>query len=346
MNFDREIPAFIQDDFIDISNREASACGTESATSRKQTSILIEPKIEERFYRSLDADEFGISRTVADKLYHLPKLLTQPVLEWQTGTTTYIIKSSTPDSFGNSIVLEHRLQASSHEEAEKIASIIADRLKGVLHKILMATWKLANELRKFTFSCQLTDLMKLCYPDRKAAFQNHEKIEFFEHLRSLENTKIVYTRNKAAKGRKASLTQSIEIRLIEIHHKIGKKEEYPQSLTLTVLNAPALQKEKLAFVGAAFKNSTLELHADDISLAAWLQARKAQLKEGKSNVITVQEDYLLKVAGLEKTAKTNKSHARKKLRDKLDRYAQQGIIETPVEKQGPNLLVRFRKASV
>lgn len=306
-----------------------------------ETILTDKNKIEDNFYKTIDSNiEFGISRTISDKLYHLPKLLSHPELIWQEGTTSYIIKSSTPDSSGHTITLEHRLQASSHEEAEKIAAIVTDRLRGVLHKIHMAAWKLANELRQFTFTCQMTELMRLCYPDREARFQNQEKIEFYEHLRSLENTKMIYSRKKTTAKEGKHTIESIEIRLIEIHNKVGEKEEYPQAITLSVFNAPALQNEKLAFVGARFKNTTLKLHAEVISLAAWLQARKAQHNEGNKSIL-VEEDYLIRVAGLEKTAKKNKSMARKRLQEKLLRCAEQGIILAPIEKQGANIIIRY-----
>ena len=72
-----------------------------------------ESEITENFsiYKSIDPSiEFGISRTISDKLYHLPKLLSNPELIWQEGTTSYIIKSATQDSHGSEIILEHRLQ--------------------------------------------------------------------------------------------------------------------------------------------------------------------------------------------------------------------------------------------
>ncbi|NNM43454.1 MAG: hypothetical protein HKM07_03845 [Chlamydiae bacterium] len=279
-------------------------------------------KIEERFYRTIDSkQEFGISRALADKTYYLPQLLTSPELIRQEGTTTYIIKSSTPDSNRGTITLEHRLQASSEEEADLIAEQIVERLRGILHKIWMGTWKLANELKRFTFTFKLKDLMELCYPERDTKFQAHEKVEFYEHLRSLENTKILYTR----KG-EAEKYHSIEFRLLEIHHKSGKKEDHPQELTITILNAPSLQNEKLAFVGAAFKHKTLELHVDDMSLASWIQVRKSQLKDNGPPTISVDEDFLFKLARLEGTAKKNKSVAKKRLVDKLNRLIEKEVI--------------------
>ena len=184
----------------------------------------------------------------------------------------------------------------------------------------------------------MTDLMKLCHPERDVRFQSQEKIEFYEHLRSLENTKIIYS--KKTKENKGS-TESIEIRLIEIHSKIGDKEEYPQAITLSVFNANLLQQEKLAFVGARFKNSTLKLHADVILLASWLQARKSQ-RNDKTKLITVQENFLLRVAGLEKTAKKNKSTARKRLRDKLRRCSEHGIIQFPFEKKDTMIFISYQ----
>ena len=331
-------PIIVEEDESSPSFMTASQYEVKKAA---ETILTDKNRIEDNFYKTIDSNiEFGISRTISDKLYHLPKLLSNPELIWQEGTTSYIIKSSTPDSAGHTITLEHRLQASSHEEAEKIATIVAERLRGVLHKIHMAAWKLANELRQFTFTCQMTELMRLCYPNREARFQNQEKIEFYEHLRALENTKMIYSRKKPTAKEGKQTIESIEIRLIEIHNKIGEKEEYPQAITLSVFNAPALQNEKLAFVGARFKNTTLKLHAEVISVAAWLQARKAQHNDNNKS-ISVDEDYLIRVAGLEKTAQKNKSMARKRLHEKLLRCVEQGIIEAPIEKQGANLIIRY-----
>ena len=300
----------------------------ESILAADQGSPNQNSRIEDHFYRTVDPqEEFGISRIVSDKIYYLPQLLTSSIkLIHQEGTTSYILKSSMPDSNNRgTITLEHRLQASDETEATIIGKQIVERLRGVLHKIWMAAWKLANEKRRFTFTCQLKELMNLCYPEREAFFQTHEKIEFYEHLRSLENTKILYTKNAKSDG-KEERYHSIELRLLEIHHKSGKREEYPQELTITMLNVPSLQNEKMAFVGAAFKHKTLELRVDEVSLASWLQTRKSQLKDTIPTVTNVEENFLFKLASLEKTAKTNKSVARKRLFEKLERLIGKGVI--------------------
>ncbi|CDZ80205.1 hypothetical protein BN1013_00711 [Candidatus Rubidus massiliensis] len=64
--------------------------------------------VPEDFYKSVNPnEEFGISRFVVDRFYHLPQLLSEPTLTRQPNTTTYIVSSKTNDSSGNGICLEH-----------------------------------------------------------------------------------------------------------------------------------------------------------------------------------------------------------------------------------------------
>ena len=304
-----------------------------SEIERAVDAILSTPQelVSEDFYKSVDPSaEFGISRFVVDRFYHLPQLLSEPTLIRQPNTTTYIVSSKTSDSRGNGICLEHRFQATSPEEATKLAKLIIKQLQGVQHKIWLATWRLANELKKYTYTCALTELMRLCHPERNAYFQTKEKIEFYEHLKSLENTKIVFTRKRKRTAKsKTEVEDFIEIRALEIAKGTRKPDEkYPESLTITVLNTASLQNEKMAFVGAGYKHRTLELHADDTLLAQLIQTRKNQNQKASS--LKFDREYLIKLAGLTKTDKANKTKANKLLIEKLKRFEEKGIvIESP-----------------
>ena len=182
---------------------------------------------------------------------------------------------------------------------------------------------MANTKGKLTFTCRLTDLMNCSNPLRKAHFNSTERLEFYEHLRSLENTKFVYTKSYKVRGK--DKVESYEIRLLEIHRRSGdKNEETPQELTMTVLNVPALQKQKTTFVGVGVKNKTLELHADDTILASLIQTRKNQ--NMKSSCLKFERAYLMEISGLSRTNKINKTHANKLLGEKLDRLKEKGII--------------------
>jgi hypothetical protein len=309
----------------------------EAILARKPTSI------EEGFYKTIDSkEEFGISRFVADRVYHMPKLLKNIELKRQKGTNTYILQSEQKDSSGSSIRLEHRLLASCPEEATKISEIVVKRLQGVQNKIWMAAWQLANQLERFSYTCELTKLMKLCYPERVADFNSAEKIEFYEHLRGLENTKIIFKRKKPSRSKSKLREEYIEyeIRLLEIHGKIVAHDSYPNEITLTILNSAAFQNEKTAFLGAAIKNKTLELHSDDLSLALWVQTRKSQRMN--ENFIKLERDSLYRLAGLQKTSETNRSHANKLLLVKLRRLWDKGIIISMPEKIEKIVVLRIR----
>ena len=270
-------------------------------------------EIPSDFYKTIDPkNEFGISRVVADKVYNLPRILENAMLVRQGETTTYIIQAEWKDSYGNPIRLEHRLQATSPQEAERIGEIVLKRLKGIQLKIWSACWKMAGTKSRLTFTCRLTDLMKYSNPLRNAHFNSAERLEFYEHLRSLENTKFVYTKSYKVRGK--DKVESYEIRLLEIHRRSGdKNEETPQELTMTVLNAAALQKQKTTFVGVPVKNKTLELSVDDTMLAHIVQTRKSQ--NMKDPHLKFKRGDLMEIAGLSKTDKINSAHANKLLLD-------------------------------
>ena len=320
--------AFEQDAITTLEGKKLSTT-TYSEIERAVDAILATSNelVPEDFYKSVNpTEEFGISRFVVDRFYHLPQLLSEPKLTRQPNTTTYIVSSETKDSSGNGICLEHRFQATSSEEATKLAKLIIKRLQGVQHKIWLSTWRLANELKKYTYTCALTELMRLCYPERNAYFQTKEKIEFYEHLKSLENTKIVFTRKRKKSPRsKTEIEDFIEIRALEIAKGTRKPDDkYPETITITVLNTASLQNEKMAFVGAGYKHRTLELHADDTLLAQLIQTRKSQMQQSK--YLKLDREYLIKLAGLSKTDKANKSEANRLLIEKLKRFQEKGIL--------------------
>ncbi len=130
--------------------------------------ILSQQKevIPSTFYKNIDPSEgFGIERFVLDRVYYLPKLLEDTKLTHTSGIT-YLVSSEHKDRSGNSVTLEHRFQATNEEEAIKLYEQIASKLAGTQQKIWLACWQLANELKKFNYTCQLTDLMRLAYPER------------------------------------------------------------------------------------------------------------------------------------------------------------------------------------
>lgn len=285
-------------------------------------------EIPSDFYKSIDPnEEFGISRVVADKVYNLPRMLDNATLLRQGDTTTYIIQAEIKDSKQNSIKLEHRLQATCPEEAERTAQLVLKRLRGMQLKIWTACWKMANTKSRYTFTCRLSDLMNFCNPQREAHFNSKERLEFYEHLRSLENTKFVFT--KRYKKGKVDKYESYEIRLLEIHRHSGiKDEEAPQEISMTILNTLALQKEKTTFVGVGVKNRTLELHADDAMLANLIQTRKNQ--NMAATHLKFERESLMEIAGLSLTNKTKKARANRLLIEKLNRLKDKGILlESP-----------------
>jgi hypothetical protein len=168
--------------------------------------------------------------------------------------------------------------------------------------------------------------MKLTYPDRTQYFSVSERIDFYEHLKSLEQTRFVFSKPyKKKQGSKKELRVSYTIPLLTIPVQFGELEKYPQRITLSIRAFdPDPIDEKILYVGAEIKNKTLELHADDTQLATWLQARGNQRQQ--DGAIELDLDFLFSLAGLKKTALSNKSEAKRLLRNKLQRYVEKGII--------------------
>ena len=293
------------------------------------------------FYKSIDSSkEFGVSRFVADRVCRLPELLREPKLIRQDGTNTYIVRAEVGDSQGNKIKFEHRFPSKSEEAALDTSKVVIQRLQTVQHKIWLGAWQLANKLERFTYTCQLTTLMHLCHPDRNGYFSTKEKIQFFEDLRSLENTKILFSKKIQSKRSKSTVIEDFEIRLLEIEHKKGTQEKYPSQLTLTILNPKKFQNQKMAFVSAGFTHKTLELHADDSMLSQVIQTRKSQRMD--TTFLRFERKYLIEVSGLQRTDETKKSVANKKLLQKLKRLEDKGVITKAPSKITETVSIRIR----
>ncbi len=307
-----------------------------------ETIITLPQEVQEKLYKTIDSSqEFGISRFVADRIYHLPTLLKEPSLKRQEGTNTYIVRAEERDSKGNKIMLEHRFPSKSEEMAEKTAELVIHRLQTVQHRILLAAWQLANQLEQLTYTCELTVLMQHCYPERNSYFSTKEKVQFYEDLRSLENTKLVFSQKIKKRGAAKTVIEDYEIRLLEIEKKRGTQEKYPSHITLTILNTKALQNQKMAFVSAAFKHKTLELHSDDTLLAQVIQTRKSQCMGKK--FLRFDREYLIKLSGLMKTNESKKAVANKKLLEKFKRLEDKGVIVKAPVKIHEKVSIRIRE---
>ena len=185
--------------------------------------------------------------------------------------------------------------------------------------------------------------MQICHPERNGYFSTKEKILFYEDLRSLENTKLVFSKKIKKKHLKKTMIEDYEIRLLEIEKKTGEQEEYPNQITLTILNPKILfqkQKQKMAFVSAKFNHKTLELHADDAMLAQVIQTRKSQRMN--KEFLRFERNDLMEIAGLKKTNETKKAVANKSLIKKLKRLEDKGIIVSTPTKISDVVSIKIR----
>ncbi len=291
--------------------------------------ILAEKKsLPSLLFKNISStDEFGVERFILDRVYYLPHLIEEIQLSHLNGTK-YIAQSEQKDSSGNSIRFEYRFQATSEDEARKLFNTMVMNQTGIWQKIWLACWFLGNKKRKFSYSCSLTELMYTTYPNRKSYFSISDKVEFYEHVKSIEQTCFIFSKPlKKSQKTKAKII-SYKIPLIQITEETRKtsKEKYPEQITISLRPfEPEPQDEKIYHVGAAIKNKTLDLHADDVFLAEWIQIRKGQ-RQGH-NFITLDREHLMKLSGLQKTNASNKSVANKQLTNKLKRLYEEGILK-------------------
>ncbi len=275
------------------------------------------------FYKNIDVqEEFGVSRFLIDRIAYLSRLLEKMSLEY-VQDCMWVLFSEIKDSRNHSIRLEHRFQATSFIEAEKLYSKISSQLAGIELKIWLACWRVANDFHRSSFTCRLSKLMNVTYPETHSSFSTGDKITFFLHLRNLENTKFLFTTcYKTKKGKEMS--QTIELPLLRLIAHAGRPGSMvPDQLTICLMNSD-LDVGKMAYVGAAFKNRTLELHSDDTQLATWIQARKSQRKN--ESALQVDLEFLFTQGGLSRTALSNRRHAKKLLKNKLQRLQDKGVI--------------------
>lgn len=164
----------------------------------------------------------------------LPKLLENTSLMHISGFK-YLISSQQMDSSGNRIAIEHRFQAMNKEEAQKLFHKISETFIGVQQKIWIACCQLGNHLKTFNYECELTELMNLTYPNKKGIFFVSEKIEFYEHLKSLEQIHLVLSKSyKKAKSKKKEIRISYQIPLLTIPMHWGNIRKYPHRITLSI----------------------------------------------------------------------------------------------------------------
>ena len=291
------------------------------------------------FYRNIDlSEEFGVSRFLTDRMAYLSRLLERMSLEY-VEDCLWVLASEIKDSRNNSIRLENRFRATSPEEAERLYAKISSQLAGIELKIWLACWRVANELRHSTFTCRLSKLMNTAYPGTCSSFSTADKTTFFIHLRNLESTKFLFTMPCGMKRGKA-MSRTIEIPLLRVVARVGHGVgRYPEQLTVSLMNLDA-DVGKMAYVGAAFKNRTLELHSDDTQLAAWVQTRKSQ-RRGES-FLQVGLGFLLAQGGLARTAISNRRHAKRLLKNKLQRLQEKGVICSFSDCPGDMMLLRIR----
>jgi hypothetical protein len=296
--------------------------------------------LSNQFIKGIDPRfEFPSPKVIMDRLYHLPELMEKATLinitdnEWILNARIPTNIKSNQDYKGDAgpIGIEYSFSASSKEEAEKISESYKKEIIENGFKVYLAFSKMMEIKKSFQYSCKLIDVMKLISdPERKNPFTQKERADFFRILLLLERTKLTIEIRFNIKGAKKHTTEkvSIEQRLLDINLK-DKKRKVPSFVGVSMLDADKFKNKGTKATRIA--NNTLLLTSRRITFSAIIQTRFEQ-RSGLE--ISYDESNLIKLAGLEETARSNPTVAKKRLRDDLNEFHQQGILSGWREDKG------------
>lgn len=290
----------------------------------------IEPEIIEKLpglFKSItNEDSFGISKPIMDRIYHLPELLKNAVVENIDGEM-WEVKSELNNYGTGKIGLHHTFRAKDYNDANKYLDEYRNWMGGEGLKVLTAYWKKACELRFFNFSTPLTDVMSVTSEEeRSSPFSVKERKKFWSATRKLEETKLIIEILFSKKTKKKDQRIKIEHRLLDVGartHDIGE-DTYPNHVLVKVLDPTLFQQQ--AYLGTRLHNNTPKLHPKDILFALSVQIRKAQTREKETN--SFDEEFLIERSNLKQTAKTNKRKARQDLHRKIKNLEKKNIIDS------------------
>lgn len=287
--------------------------------------------IPAQFFKTIGADEFGISRLMADPINNLPNMLETFTQPQPINEDLFVIQAKCENSLGDEISLEYRYRAANKDEANLRAKEFIHRLTTRQKKVYGACWALVNKRMSRIVACDLTELMLISSPDRKDknSFSTEQKIEFFQDLLDLSQTQLMVTKTKKVYKKKHSTTKFL-LPFITIYRTSEydltsdkNSNHYPNNLTYAVLHNPLYEQEKMYNVGAGIKYKTFELRPEDSWLAQYIQIRKSQCPTN-NHIVFADRDNLLKIAGLDGIKHTGM--ANKRLIEKLARLRERGII--------------------
>jgi len=292
---------------------------------------------ETPLFKNIDqSTEFGIVRFIADQMNHLPNLLDNSKIE-QIAANEYLIRSTKElrEEGVKTLVFSYPITAQNEEEAYETAEKMKEKLLGIRHKMWEACWLYANYVNKIQFTVSINELMKSCYPNREAKFSAKDKEGFYEELRLLRLAEFTLIKTVTNKNN-TTTTYKYNIPLLRVGGSLteGAVSSGPPDkifIDLCAITPMPSKSEKMIHVAAPIKKSSLELKAQDCTLAFFLQVRKNQIYIGKKDIDPPHFDFdmsqLIEAAVLQKTFNSNPTMGIKRLQEKLERAKDKGIIK-------------------
>ena len=276
-------------------------------------------------FKNIDLDEaFGISKAIANLMYHLDKLLTTSKL-MQRGERSWELHGELQNSYNETIILSHEFDALTEDSAAILFEEYKAMMKGKGLRAWMAYWVTANNRGKVECVSPMSEIMK-CIPSEKREndfFGGAERKEFWEITKKLRRTNIsiekTITRNN--KTRK----QWIEHPLLTIlggEKEIEESETCPIKIAFKVL---ANQRKSKGFAPAIYQNKSLSRPANRMFLIFIIETRANQRERGQK-YLTMDWPFLFRISNLEDTANSNPRIAKLRIRNEMEALKEEQLI--------------------
>ena len=276
-------------------------------------------------FKDIDLDEsFGISKAIANLMYHLDTLLNTSQLK-KTSEQSWKLEGTIQNSYNENIILTYEFDASSEKEAETLFESYKTMMKGKGIRSWMAYWMIANARGKVECACPMIEIMK-CVPKQTRKtdfFGGNEKKEFWEISKKLRRTYIsiekTITRNN--KPRKQWIEQPL-LTILGGEKEIEESETYPIKIAFKVL---ANQKKSKGFAPAIYQNKSLNRPTNRMFLIFIIETRANQRERGEK-YLTMDWPFLFRISNLENTASSNPRAAKARIRKEIEALKEEQLI--------------------
>lgn len=209
------------------------------------------------------------------------------------------------------------------ESVDDLRAYVAAAFKPESYAAMLALSYLSDQQSgKQRFSVRVPDLCKLIFG---TGYNTKQRERLMETMSALQNASLhMITPHKTRSGRKDEIEHIFTPLLIsKIHWKNGIENGKPEKIDLILW--PQAEGKERNFTTAMVPESVFKLKQKDFPLYSYLMIEKAH-HERNGKAVKIQEEAAMRAANLDKVWKSNPRVARSRLKAKLKRMTDLGII--------------------